>query len=114
MTRTTTTVVALAVALLGHVVALYLPGSAGSGIELFPHVDKVVHVFLFGVPAFLLRRLTTAWWPIALLIVHAPVSEAVQHLWIPYRSGDPWDLVADLVGIALGAVLAQALTRTPR
>ena len=99
---------ALVVALAMHLVLLYRPGSPEpSEIELFPHLDKVAHLALFGVPAFLIRRVTTAWWPIILLAVHAPVSELVQYLWIPRRNGDPFDLLADGVGIALGVWAAN-------
>lgn len=98
---------ALATALALHLVALYLPGSPEPGPELFPHVDKLVHVALFAAPAYLIARLTSAWWPLLLLALHAPVSELVQHLWIPYRGGDPFDALADIVGVALGLGLAR-------
>lgn len=88
--------------MVGQVAALYLPGSPEPSSVDIPGLDKVVHVALFAVPAFLLRRLTSAWWPLALLALHAPVSELVQWRFIAYRSGDWWDLVADLVGVALG------------
>jgi VanZ family protein len=45
------------------------------------------------------------------LAVHAPVSELVQHLWIPTRSGEPWDVVADWVGVALGLLVGLVLAR---
>lgn len=90
-----------------HLVGLYLPGGPEVGIALFPHQDKVAHVLLFGAPAFLLRMLTPAWWPIILLVLHAPLSEAIQYAWIPFRSGDVLDLVADLTGIAMGVVAAR-------
>lgn len=102
---------ALAAALLVHFAALYLPGSPEAGPDLFPHADKLVHVALFAVPTFLARRVTTAWWPIALIALHAPVSELVQYWLIPHRSGDPLDLAADVVGIALGLGLATVLKR---
>ena len=35
--------------------------------------------------------------------IHAPVSELVQHFLLPGRSGDGWDVVLDLVGVAVGA-----------
>lgn len=96
----------LGLALVVHLVALYLPGSPEATPSLVPHLDKLVHVLLFAAPAFLLRRLATTWWPIVALVAHAPVSELVQYSLIPHRSGDPWDLVADVVGVALGVWLA--------
>lgn len=106
-------VVALGLTLVVHLVALYLPGSPEAGPSLVPHLDKLVHVLLFGGPAFLLRRLTTRWWPVALVALHAPASELVQHRLIPHRSGDPWDLVADLVGVALGVWLSRRADLRP-
>ena len=42
--------------------------------------------------------------------VHAPLSEIVQHVVLPGRSGDVWDAVVDVVGVGLG-VLALVLPR---
>jgi hypothetical protein len=36
--------------------------------------------------------------------VHAPVSEVLQHVLLPGRSGDVWDAVVDLVGVGLGVL----------
>ena len=36
------------------------------------------------------------------MLVHVPVSELVQHFYLGQRSGDVWDAVADLVGVAVG------------
>lgn len=102
---------ALVAVTLGHLLALYLPGSPDPGPDLIPHLDKVVHVALFAAPTFLVRRLTTAWSPVVLIALHAPVSELVQYHFIPRRSGDPMDLVADGVGVALGLLLAAYLPR---
>ena len=43
--------------------------------------------------------------------VHAPVSGLAQHALLPGRSGDVWDVVLDLVGVAVGAT---ALLVSPR
>jgi hypothetical protein len=87
---------------------LYVPGSPEAGA--FPHADKVAHAVVFAVPAAIgvLARLRP--WLVGLVLaVHAPVSEVVQHLWIPARAGDPWDVVADWVGIALGLAVGRLL-----
>ncbi|MGC4152581.1 MAG: VanZ family protein [Propionicimonas sp.] len=90
-----------AVAVFAHLLALYLPGSPDSQFDL-PGADKVVHVLLFAVPVWLLGRLTGRVWLVAgFFAAHALVSELVQHWFVPHRSGDPLDLLADLVGIAL-------------
>lgn len=101
----------LVAALAVQVVALYSPGSPDPGPDIFPHADKVVHFLLFAVPAHLVARISTARWPLLLLALHGPVSEVVQHLWIPYRGGDPLDALADLAGVAAGAGLARLRSR---
>jgi uncharacterized membrane protein YhdT len=101
-------------ALAAHLVALYLPGDPQGTIELpwLPGADKVVHLLLFAVPVYLLGRLTRRVGLVAgLFAVHAVVSELVQWLFIPHRDGDPFDALADLVGIGLAVLF---LTRHVR
>jgi VanZ family protein len=40
---------------------------------------------------------------VLIFAVHAPLSELVQHYALPGRTGDVWDAVLDLVGVAVGA-----------
>ncbi|MGO4599512.1 VanZ family protein [Terrabacter sp. 2RAF25] len=74
--------------------------------------DKVVHLLVFAVPTYAVGRalgsLRTA---VVAFALHAPVSELVQHFLLPGRSGDVWDAVVDLVGVALAAA---ALVVGPR
>lgn len=98
---------ALAVAVVVQLVVLYLPGEqvpeAGFAV---PGLDKAIHVAVFALPVFLaVWRGRSAWWALP-FAVHAPVSELVQHAWVPLRTGDPVDVVADLVGVVLGVVAA--------
>ena len=104
--------VALALAVLAQGVVLYAP--QGAGAPPFPQADKVVHVAVFAVPTVLalVARIPVRW-VVGLLAAHAVVSEVVQSRLLPGRSGDPWDSLADLGGIALG-VLAVALWRWSR
>ncbi|MCW5952773.1 MAG: hypothetical protein KIT69_11005 [Propionibacteriaceae bacterium] len=96
-----------------HLVALYLPGAPEPGFDL-PGADKVVHVLLFAVPVWLLGRLTGRVGLVAAIFaVHAVASELVQHWFLPHRTGDPLDLLADLVGIS-SALLASRFTRGER
>jgi VanZ family protein len=44
-------------------------------------------------------------WVVVLCAVHAPLSEWVQSHFLPQRDGSVWDAVADLVGVAVGAIL---------
>lgn len=96
-------------AVLVQCAALYLPLSGGGG--RFPGADKVVHVLLFAVVAWPAVRLGWGKGRVAaVLTVQAVGSELFQHFLLPNRMGDPWDLLADLVGICLG-VLAAGLPR---
>ncbi len=88
--------------LLIHAAALYLPGSPNPAQPA--GWDKAVHVALFGVPS-ALTVMHGSWvrrWGPPALVVHAVVSEVIQAAWIPHRSGDSLDALADIVGVALG------------
>ena len=76
---------------------------------------RSAHVLLFLAPtvAGLLAGVRPAYL-VALLALHAPVSELLQHYLLPHRSGDAWDAVADLGGVVLGVtsvVVGRALRR---
>lgn len=95
-----------------QLLALYLPQApAGAGISV-PGADKAIHVLIFalvmltGVLAGLPGR-----WLALILAAHAAVSELIQHLLLPHRSGDLLDAVADLGGIALGWYVASMVSR---
>ena len=42
---------------------------------------------------------------VPLFAAHAVVSEVVQGALLPMRAGDPFDVLADLTGVALGVLL---------
>lgn len=94
----------LGLAVLVQVVVLYAP--SGGGATLFPQADKVVHVLVFLVPVTvaLLAGLRPAL-VVGAFAAQAVVSEVVQGTMLPTRSGDPVDVLADLVGIGLGVVV---------
>lgn len=97
-------------ALLLQLSVLYAP--SGGGAAPFPNFDKLVHCAVFALPVLfaLLARLPLA--PVvALAALHAPVSELIQWSLLPNRSGDPWDVIADLIGVTLGAVTAHIASR---
>lgn len=101
---------------------------AGGPLEagLFPGVDKIEHLLGFAVP--LLLVLLTRWWPrsgrpagisrlftivvTAVFLAQAVISEVVQGLFLPMRSGDPLDAIADSLGIASGWTAFWLVTRT--
>lgn len=99
---------------LGHLVVLYLPGSAASAVDVPPGTDKLVHVVVFGTVAWSgLRAGLPAVPLLGVLLVHAPLSELVQAPLVTGRSGDVRDVVADVVGVLIGALAARSATGPP-
>ncbi len=94
--------VVFGVVVVGHLLALYWPrvdvGNPPRG------TDKVVHLLLFAIPVLAGALAFDRRWLIvvAALVIHAPVSEAVQSLALPDRVGSLSDLLANLVGVAVG------------
>ena len=85
---------------------LFAPSQGGP--QLFDGADKLVHLALFAALA------ATARWrsgPRVLVLLavaaYAPASELVQAGLLPDRSGGPYDVVADLLGAALGWLAAR-------
>ena len=79
------------------------PDVPGGGV---PGLDKVVHAVVFAAVTFTGRRAGLgARWFVPVVLGYALASEAVQAWLLSNRSGDPWDLLADAGGVALGAWL---------
>ena len=102
--------VALVLAVAVQCVVLYAPEGAGAGP--FPQADKVVHLLVFLVPAALavvagFRRRVV----VAVFAAQAVLSEVVQAVLLPHRSGDVLDAVADLTGVALGVLVGTLVLR---
>jgi VanZ family protein len=102
--------VLLGLAVAVQLVVLYSPD--GGGPLLFPQSDKVVHVAVFLVPVALavvagFRR----WLVVAVFAAQAVLSEVVQAVFLPHRSGDVLDAVADLTGVALGVLVGTLVLR---
>ena len=96
---------AFVLAVLLQLVVLYAPRAPSTGGV--PGVDKAVHLAVFGLAAWTgLRAGVPGRLLLPLLLAHAVVSEVLQHLVLPDRSGDPLDAVADAAGVLLGAGLA--------
>ena len=92
---------------------LFWPTGAGS--EPFPGADKVVHLLLFALlAASARRRFGSGPLVLALVAVYAVVSEVVQGLALAERSGDPLDVVADLLGAGLGWLAAGRVVEASR
>ena len=80
--------------------------------------DKVAHMVLFGVQAVLIaapsalrsRRVWLGAWALATL--WGAVDETHQ-FWVPGRTADPMDWLADLIGAAVGLALLRVWTVPP-
>ncbi|MFP5283662.1 MAG: VanZ family protein [Actinomycetes bacterium] len=96
---------------------LYRP-SVPSPPPWFPGADKLLHALGFALPVLLVlaavrirgwgRGVPTA---LGLFALQAVVSELAQHRYYRYRTGDPYDLLADVLGIAAGWLANRSLTR---
>jgi hypothetical protein len=86
-----------------QLIAVYSPSvPAGPQIN---GLDKVIHVFVFATPVLVgLMAGISVPWVLAIFVVHAPVSELIQHFALVHRSGDVFDVLADLGGVALGGL----------
>ncbi|MFP5220588.1 MAG: VanZ family protein [Actinomycetes bacterium] len=98
------------------VVSLYMlfwPDPGGPDADL-PGADKVVHLLVFLALAGTARlRFGPSRAVLGGVLGYAVVSEVVQALLLAERSGDVWDLLADVVGALLGWALARRLTPEP-
>ena len=87
-------------------VALYLPKVPSSGSDL--PLDKVGHVVMFAVVTAVAVWAGVAWkWVVVVMLAQAVISELVQGYLLAGRGSDPWDFVADLIGIGLGLLAAH-------
>jgi hypothetical protein len=101
----------------------------------FPQADKVEHALGFATPVFLIcaarlrqlaeravverpdsARLSRRFQAtvLAFFIAQAVVSEVIQHFFYRHRTGDPFDTLADIVGIALGLLVTWLVIRHQR
>ncbi len=104
-------IAALCLTLAVQAAALYWPSVSVTGPVSW--TDTVVHAVIFAVPTLLVVVLFPGrLWPVALIALHAPVSELIQHFLLPHRSGDPLDAVADLGGVVAGLGLGWWASRS--
>lgn len=100
------------------ILMLCLPGSMvpGTGIFALKNLDKIVHVFLFGMNVLLWgwhfsatvsdpKRLKIILiMDVAVIVTLGIVLEYVQLYFIPNRSFDVYDILADTVGAVLAGI----------
>ncbi len=71
---------------------------------LFPHADKVVHAGLFAIWAFCLCRASLQQFhfikyvPVSIAVISIGVLTEILQGMTAYRTSDPWDVLADIVG----------------
>lgn len=99
---------------------LFTPGSALPKTRLFdiPHFDKIIHFSMFTGFAFLWlfdSRENSVKFSILVLILSltfAAMSEIIQHFFIPGRSGNYLDFLADFSGLIVGLTMYYFFRKT--
>ena len=87
----------------------FLPKVPGAQLSAgIPHADKIVHVAIFFFTTFVVLVLSKprGWLMIATIVgmfVWGITVETIQDV-IPGRVGDPWDVAADCLGIAIAGL----------
>jgi VanZ family protein len=106
-------------------VLLSLPGSVfpSKGLFSIPHLDKIAHIGLFGGLVFFWSLFIyfkkpdpaigsgTLWAIVFFAIAYGIIMEFIQENFIPNRSFDRGDIVADIVGSLIGYILTQGFLR---
>lgn len=95
-------------------VLFFLPGSAlpeEHGWMILIRIDKLVHIFLFAILfllwriAFNLKFRNYTIWLIFLVVAYGLAVELIQKYWIPGRSFDLYDVLADTIGCLVGLLI---------
>jgi VanZ family protein len=109
------------VPLILYCIFIYIQSSLPAPFEIpeVAHFDKLLHLGAYGVMAILFYRTYLSGWPQALkrTLIWASVistalyglSDEIHQYFVPERSADPLDWLADAVGGAVGAVIYQRL-----
>ena len=77
-----------------------------------PYGDKIFHALLYGLMAFLLnfglgfRRVGNMFYLGSAIVLTFAALEEFSQYWIPSRTFDLWDLLADFVGVVLISSIA--------
>jgi VanZ family protein len=90
-----------------------LPSSNLPKLSVWDHFDKVVHFVLFGVCTFLWHQ-SIAKYLLGIcvaVIFYGIAIEFYQEYFVPSRSFDVWDIVADVVGVAVAMFASRRLNR---
>ncbi|WP_193636357.1 VanZ family protein [Brachybacterium subflavum] len=107
------------IALLANV-GFYLPSVPEAGPAGPVRIDTIYHVGVFALTVWALGRLLAPrqrfpiGWVVLAAAVHAGLIEILQGALLPHRSADPGDVLADLVGTAIGVLAWTAERRLRR
>lgn len=88
----------------------YLSLRQGSDrMPIIPHLDKLIHAGGYALLAVLAVGLfgpdRNRWLALLWLVMLGGLIEIAQGLWAINRAADPWDLLANSLGIALAAAI---------
>jgi VanZ family protein len=108
--------------LIAYCLCIFLQSSTSElPVELpaFEHADKVLHAGGYGLLGILFYRAYRSLWPNAsgwsmanaslLSAAFYGLSDEIHQYFVPGRSADPWDWLADTIGAMLGVVAYHAL-----
>ncbi|MDZ4787381.1 MAG: VanZ family protein [Blastochloris sp.] len=91
--------------------ALILVASSIPGQDLpkqeIPHLDKLVHLGLYGILGFLIGLRRIPFYYSLLLAALFGLCDELYQLQTPGRSMDPMDWLCDILGAALGIYICQ-------
>lgn len=95
------------------VIFLQSSGPAPQSLPQLPHLDKLLHAAAYALLAVLfyrayhtigLRRLPMAWLSVVSAVLYGAFDELHQSF-VPTRSADGFDLLADVLGAAVGTLV---------
>jgi VanZ family protein len=88
-------------------------------VPRLPFFDKLLHVCGYGLLGLLFCRAYRSCWPAAsgrslarcavLSAALFGLSDEIHQSFVPFRTADPWDVLADVVGAAMGVIFYFAL-----
>lgn len=100
-------------------VAIMMPGDDIPSVGMtIPHIDKVVHLGMFGGVSgcfywdyvHSMKKMPPLLLPFVILVAFAAVTEIIQ-LYVPQRSCDYRDFIADCIGIVLAIGISRQVVR---
>jgi VanZ family protein len=78
--------------------------------EDIPHLDKVVHLGIYGILGFLVARTRLPFWGALSVSALFGVLDEIYQNWTPQRTPDPMDWLMDVAGACLGILIVHLYT----